>query len=73
MPTFKTRTSNKGLFTEDNLNKALSDILSKKLSFRGAAKAYGVPIGTLHRYKKNLTPDQVKVKKSSMVTMQVSI
>ena len=51
MPTFKSGLSNKGLFSEEDLNKALKGVLTNKLSFRKASKVYRIPIGTLHRYK----------------------
>ena len=69
MPTFKSRESNKGLFSEQNLNKALDnldDVLTNKISFRKASKVHGILIGTLHR------PGNTEVNKLSMVTTQVS-
>ena len=65
MPTFKFRLSNKGLFSEENLNKALKEILTNELSFRKASKVYGIPIGKMH-------PGNTEVKKMSMTTTQVS-
>ena len=50
MPTFKSRKSKKGLFSEQNLNKALDDVPTNEISFRKASKIHGIPIGTLHRY-----------------------
>ena len=74
MPTFKSRLLNKGLFSEEDLNKALKGVLTNELSFRKASKVYGIPIGrpTLHRYKKKMHPGNTKVKKISMTTTQVS-
>ena len=71
MPTFKSRKSNKCLFSEQNLNKALDDVLTNGISFRKASKVYGILIGTLHRYKKKMRPGNTEVKKLSMVTTQV--
>ena len=72
MPTFKSRKSNKGLFSEQNLNKGLDDVLTNGISFRKASKIHGIPISTLHRYKKKMRPGNTEVKKLSMVTTQVS-
>ena len=72
MPTFKSRLLNKGLFSEEDLNKALKDVLTNELSFRKASKIYRIPIGTFHRYKKKTHPGNNEVKKMSMTTTQVS-
>ena len=40
MPTFKSRLSNKGLFSEEDLNKALKGVLTNELSFRKASIVY---------------------------------
>ena len=72
IPTFKFRLSNKGLFSEEDLNKALKGVLTDELSFRKASKIYGIPIGTLHHYKKKIHPGNTDVKKMSMTTTQVS-
>ena len=72
MLTFKSRLSNKSLFSEEDLNKALKNVFTNKLSFRKASKVYGIPIGTLHRYKKKMHPGNTKVKKMSMTTTLVS-
>ena len=63
MPTFKSRKSNKGLFSEQNLNTALDDVFSNRISFRKASKVHGIPIGTLLRYKKKMRPGNTEVKK----------
>ena len=42
MPTFKSRLSNKGLFSEEDLNKALKGVLINELSFRKASKVYRI-------------------------------
>ena len=49
MPTFKSRKSNKSLFSEQNLNKALDDVLTNGISLRKAFKVHEISIGTLHR------------------------
>ena len=72
MPTFMSRKSNKGLFFEQNLDKALDDVLTNGISFRKASEIHGIPIGILHRYKKKMHPGNNEVKKLSMVTTQVS-
>ena len=72
MPTFKSRLSNKSLFSEEDLNKALRGVFSNELSFRKASKVYEIPIGTSHRYKKKMHPGNIEVKKMSMTTTQVS-
>ena len=72
MPTFKSRLSNKGLFSEEDLNKALKGVFTNKLSFRKASKVYGMPIGTLHDYKKKTHLGNTEVKKMSTTTTQVS-
>ena len=57
MPTLKSRKLNKGLFSEQNLNKGLDDVLTNPangISFRKASKIHGIPISTLHRYKKKM-------------------
>ena len=72
MPTFKSRKSDKGLFSKQNLNKALNDVLTNGISFRKASKVHRIPIDTLHRYKKKMRPENTEVKKLSMVTTQVS-
>ena len=72
MPTFKSRLSSKGLFSKEDLNKALKGVLSNELSFRKASKVYGIPIGTLHHYKKKMHPGNSEVKKMSMTTTQLS-
>ena len=72
MPTFKLRNSKKGLFFEQNLNKAFDDVLTNKISFRKASEVHGISIGTLHRYKKKMRPGNTEVKKLSMLTTQVS-
>ena len=38
MPTYKSRLSNKGLFSEEDLNKVLTAVLTNELSFRKASK-----------------------------------
>ena len=38
MPTFKSRLSIKGLFSEEDLNKALKGVLFNELSFKKASK-----------------------------------
>ena len=63
MPTFKSRLSNKGLFNEEDLNKALKAVLTNELSFRKASKVYRIPIGTLHRYKKRCIQETLKLRK----------
>ena len=66
MPTFKSRISNKGLFSKKDLNKALKGILTNELSFRKTSKVYGIrlPIGTLHRCKKKMhIQETLKLKK----------
>ena len=72
MPTFKSRLSNKGLFSEEDQNKALKGVLTNELSFRKALKVYRIPIGTLHRYKKKMHPGNIEVNKMSMTTTQIS-
>ena len=72
MPTFKSRLSNKGFFSEEDLNKAMTGVLSNELSFRKASKVYGIPIGTLDRYKKKMHPGNTEVKKMSITTTQVN-
>ena len=72
MPTFKIRKSNKGIFSEENLNKALNDVRSNKMSLRKASQVYEIPLTTLHRYKKNLNSGETEIKKLTMVTTQVS-
>ena len=72
MPTFKIRKSNKGIFSEENLNKALNDVRSNKMSLRKASQVYEIPLTTLHRYKKNLNSGKTEIKKFTMVTTQVS-
>ena len=54
IPTFKSRKSNKGLFFEQNLNKALDDVVTNGISLRKASKVHGISISTLHRYKKKM-------------------
>ena len=71
MSTFKSRLSNKGLFSEEDLNKGLKGVLTNELSFRKASKVYGIPIGTLQRYKKKVHPGNTEVNKMSMTTTQV--
>ena len=98
MPIFKSRLSNKDLFSEEDLNKALKGVLTNfiylfylfiylfqtqkrpdmhtytkknELSFKKTLKVYGIPIGTLHRYKKKMHPGNTEVKKMSMTTTQV--
>ena len=71
MPTLTSRKSNKDLFSEQNLNKALNDVLANGISFRKASKVHGIPIGTLYRYKKKMRPGNIEAKKLSMVTTQV--
>ena len=71
MPTFKSRLSNKGLFSEEDLNKALKSVFTNELSFRKASKVYGIPIGTLHGIKKKMHPGNTKVNKMSMTATQV--
>ena len=51
MPTFKSRLSNKVLFNEEDLNKALKGVLTNELSFRKASKVYKIPIGSLETLK----------------------
>ena len=72
MPTFKCNKSKKGLFSENDLNQALKDIVENAMSLREASRVYNIPIATLHRYKKNMKPGSTNVKKLSMVTTQVS-
>ena len=72
MPAFKSRLSNKGLFSEEDLHKGLKGVLTNELSFRKASKVYGILIGTLHRSKKKMHPGNTEVKKMSMTTTQIS-
>ena len=58
--------------SEEDLNKALKGVLTNKFSFKKASKVYGIPIGTLHRYKKKMHPGNIEVKKMFMTTTQVS-
>ena len=63
MPSFKSRKSSKGLFSEQSLNKTLDDVLTNGISFRKGLKVNGIPIGTLHRYKKKMRVGNIEVKK----------
>ena len=72
MTTFKCNKSKKGLFSENDLNQALKDIVENAMSLREASRVYNIPIATLHGYKKNMKPGRTNVKKLSMVTTQVS-
>ena len=72
MPTFKSRLSNKDLFSEEDRNKALKIVLTNELSFRKASKVYKILIGTLHHYKKKIYSGNTEVKKMSITTTQVS-
>ena len=72
MPTFKRNKSKKGMFSENDLNQALKDIVENAMSLREASRVYNIPIATLHRYKKNMKPGSTNVKKLSMVTSYYS-
>ena len=72
MPTFKCNKSKKGLFSENDLNQALKDIVENAMSLREASRVYNISIATLHRYKKNMKPGSTNVKKLSMVTSYYS-
>ena len=63
MPTFKSRLSNKDLFSEEDLNKALNGVLTNELSFRKASKIYGIPIGTFTDIRKRCIQETLKLKK----------
>ena len=63
MPTFKSRKSNKVLFSEQYLNKGLDDVLTNGISFRNTFKVHGTPIGTVLCYKKKMRLGNTEVKK----------
>ena len=63
MLTFKSRLSNKGLFSEEYLNKALKGVLTNELSFRKASKVYGIPIVLCTVIRKRCIQETLKLRK----------
>lgn len=50
MPRSKTGRKRPGINEEEELEKAVDDVIRRNISFRDAAKAHGVKIGTLHAH-----------------------
>ena len=50
MPTFKKIKKLRRLFTEEQLNIAVKDVIEKRLTPRNAVKVYGVPKTTISGY-----------------------
>ena len=74
MPTFKKNKNLKGKFTSSQIDRAVKDVLNRRMGIREAGRMHNIHNITLRRYvlkAKQQNLDQTKVNKLSMVTKQV--
>lgn len=72
MPTFKLNKNKTGLFSSENLNEAVREVLECNVSIRKAAAKHDVPRTTLTRYVKQATSKgKTTVTKYTKITKQV--